>query len=42
VFNQLELEPAPDGLAIFRPQPGRHRLIYQVKLGATYRFGFGR
>ncbi len=41
-FNELALEPVFDGgLPIYRPQEGSDRLIYQVKIGATYRFNFG-
>ena len=44
VFNQLTLDTAGDdpNPAIYRPQTGSHKLIYQIKLGATYRFNFGR
>jgi hypothetical protein len=43
VFNKLALETAADGgLDIYRPQPGNHKLIYQLKVGVTYRFHFGR
>jgi hypothetical protein len=43
VFNELALEPAGDGGPdIYRPQEGSNRLIYQLKIGATYRFEFGR
>jgi hypothetical protein len=39
----LALEPAGDGgLDIYRPQEGSNRFIYQLKIGATYRFNFGR
>jgi hypothetical protein len=42
-FNELALEPAGDGgLDIYRPQEGSNRFIYQLKIGATYRFNFGR
>jgi hypothetical protein len=44
VFNELALDPLPvtyTGLQIYRPQEGSNRLIYQVKIGATYRLNFG-
>ena len=47
VFNQLARTssadwPADQDADIYRPQAGSHKLIYQIKLGATYRFDFGR
>jgi hypothetical protein len=37
VFNQLDLEAAGDGgPEIFRPQPGVHKMIYELTVGVVY------
>jgi len=37
VFNQLDLEAAGDGgPEIFRPQPGIHKVIYELTVGVVY------